>query len=60
MKSKIVFKDSKIINIEDVTNFFYDERNNIDYVTISCADGKVKEYQLDTIETLSLNPNHFI
>ena len=60
MKSKIVFKDSKIINLENVTNLFYDERNNIDYVTISCADGKVKEYQLDTIETLSLNPNHFI
>jgi len=60
MKSKIVFKDNRIINLEDVTNFFYDERNNIDYVTISCADGKVKEYQLDTIETLSLNPNHFI
>lgn len=60
MKSKIVFKDSKIINLEDVTNFFYDERNNIDYVTISCADGKIKEYQLDTIETLSLNPNTLI
>lgn len=60
MKSKIVFKDNKIINLEDVTNFFYDERNNIDYVTISCSDGRIKEYQLDTIETLSLNPNHFI
>lgn len=60
MKSKIVFKDNRIINLEDVTNFFYDERNNIDYVTISCSDGKTKEYQLDSIETLSLNPNHFI
>ena len=60
MKSKIIFKDNKIINLENVNNFFYDERNNIDYVTISCANGETKEYQLDTIESLSLNINTLI
>lgn len=57
MKSKIILKTGEVITLNNVTNFFHDTRNNIDYISISTFKGNTTEYKLDDIVKFALVPN---
>lgn len=57
MKSKIIFKTGEVITLNNVTNFFHDTRDNIDYISISTFKGNTTEYKLDDIAKFALVPN---
>ena len=57
MKSKIILKNGNVITLDNVTNFFHDTRENIDYISISTAKGPTTEYKLDDVVKFALVPN---
>ena len=58
MKSKIILKNGTVVTLDNVTNFFHDTRENIDYISISTAKGSTTEYKLDDIVKFALVPTH--
>jgi len=57
MKSKVILKNGKVITLDNVTNFFHDTRENIDYLSICTAQGSTTEYKLDDVVKFALVPN---
>ena len=57
MKSKIILKDGNVITLDNVTNFFHDTREDIDYISISTSHEKTIEYKLDDVVKFALVPN---
>lgn len=57
MKSKIILKNGKVITLDNVTNFFHDTREDIDYLSVSTSQGSTTEYKLDDVVKFALVPN---
>lgn len=57
MKSKIILKDGNVVTLDNVTNFFHDTRENIDYIAVSTEKGTTTEYKLDDVVKFALVPN---
>lgn len=57
MKSKIILKNGQVITLDDVTNFYHDTRENVDYISISTNHEHTTEYKLDDVVKFALVPN---
>ena len=55
MQAKIIDKDTQITKQYIVNSFYYDKINGEDYLVLDVANGGVKRFKLDSINTFSLS-----